>query len=645
MISQQSIQQVLSHIDIVDIIGAFVKLKKRGSNYLGLCPFHTEKTPSFTVSPSKEIYKCFGCGRSGNAIGFIMEHEKYSYVETLQWLAQKYQITLEETEVSPELREQQQLAESLFIINNFARDYFSETLFQTEEGRNIGLTYLEERKFSQDLIRKFQLGYCPEGQDGFSRAALAKGYKLEYLQKAGLTILRQDQPRDNYHGRVIFPVHNQSGKVIGFGARVLGHQDRAPKYINTPENEIYNKGRILYGTYFARQAIGELDECLLVEGYTDVLSLHQAGICHVVASGGTSLTHDQLRLIRKYTVNLTILYDGDSAGINAALRGLELALEEGLHVRLVLIPDQEDPDSYVRKIGPQAFREFIEANKKDIILFQMDLAIREAGQDPRSKAELVNRMAETISRINKAEDFTLRQDYIRKCSQMLRVEENGLVTLVNKYIRERIEKRSFAPTREPEPDLAGKEEQFPEDPETAGLLQGDLLQEKGLLKILIKFGQAPFDQTRSIAQFIFDESVELDMIDHPLIKIILLDYKKKMSDQLPLDKNTFLYHESQEIARFVAEVLTLQSDEELSPNWEKKLDNSVPTEQDIPSLQAVHTVNHLQLHKIKRMIRENQSEDLKPAGEEEIRDMMQIHQRLKEMERKIVAHNGSVILG
>src|SRR5580658_1030423 len=441
MIAQQTIQQILSRIDIIEIVGGFVKLKKRGVNYLGLCPFHNEKTPSFTVSPVKEIYKCFGCGRSGNTISFLMEHEKYSYAEALRWLAARYNVEVEEKELSPELRQQQQVAESLYIINGFAQKFFSDVLLESEEGQDIGLSYLKERGFSADIIRKFQLGYNPDQRDVFARAALAAQYNPGLLVKTGLVAQRDERLVDNYRGRIIFPVHNHTGKIIGFGARIIRTNDRAPKYINTPENEIYVKSKILYGSWLARQAIDSRDECLLVEGYTDVISLHQAGVENVVASGGTSLTIDQLRLIRKYTNHLTIIYDGDSAGIKAALRGLDMALEESLDVKLVLIPDKEDPDSYVRKLGAAAFREFVAANKKDFILFQLEVSLKDVAGDSNKKAAVVNQVAETIARINKAEDFTRQQDYIRKSAEMLRIEETGLHTLVNKYIRDRIAKQ------------------------------------------------------------------------------------------------------------------------------------------------------------------------------------------------------------
>ncbi|HSU51017.1 MAG TPA: DNA primase, partial [Segetibacter sp.] len=438
MITQDTIQQITNRIDIVEIVGEFVKLKKRGANYLGNCPFHNEKSPSFTVSPSKEIYKCFGCGKSGNAIGFVMEHEKYSYVEALKWIAARYNIEIEETVTSPEVKQQQQVAESLFILNAFAQKHLAKNLFETEEGKSVALTYLHHRGFRQEVIEKFQLGYNLEEKDDLTQHLIQNQFSLEYAHKAGLVSVRNETNYDNYRGRIIFPIHNLSGKILGFGARVIKSNDKAPKYINTPENEIYVKSKILYGTYFARQAINKYDECLLVEGYTDVVSLHQAGIENVVASGGTSLTIDQLRLIRKHTNNLTIIYDGDSAGVKAALRGLDMALEEGLNVKLVLIPDNEDPDSYVKKIGATPFIEFIQANKKDFIIFQLEVMLKDAGSDTAKKSIVVNQIAETLSKFHRAEDFTKQQDYIRQCASILKIDEGGLTTLVNKLKREKL---------------------------------------------------------------------------------------------------------------------------------------------------------------------------------------------------------------
>ncbi len=490
MISPQTIQQITSRIDIIDVVGEFVKLKKRGANYLGLCPFHGEKTPSFTVSPSKEIYKCFGCGRSGNTITFLMEHEKYSYVEALRWLANRYNVEIEETIVSNEVKQQQQATESLHIINSFAQKFFSSQLFETEEGKDIALSYLKERGFSNDIIQKFQLGYNPQTRNRFTTAALQNQFNAELLVKSGLVVSRNEELVDNYRGRIIFPVHNNTGKIIGFGARVIGKTEKAPKYINTPENEIYIKSKILYGLYFARQVIDKNDECLLVEGYTDVISLHQAGVENVVASGGTSLTTDQLRLVKKYTNNLTIIYDGDAAGVKAALRGLDMALEESLNVKLVLIPDNEDPDSYVRKVGANAFKDFVAANKKDFVLFQLDVMLKEAGDDVNKKNEAVNQIAETISKINKAEDFTKQQEYIRQCASLLKIDEAGFTNLVNKFIRDKISKEE----RKVSPNDAkffstitgAKSEQAADD--AINLLLEDEYQEREVVKRLIEYG-------------------------------------------------------------------------------------------------------------------------------------------------------------
>ena len=396
MITPQTIEQIKSRIDIIDIISDYVKLKKRGSNYLGLCPFHNEKTPSFTVSPSKELYKCFGCGKSGNAITFLMDHDKLSYVESLKWLAARYNIEIEETETSPEQKILAQTADSLYIINNYAKDFFENTLWNNDEGKEIALSYLKERGFRDETIKKFQLGYNPTEKNLLTQSLITHQFNKELLLKTGLTVVRNnDELVDNYRGRIIFPIHHNTGKIIGFGARIIGKNDKAPKYINTPENEIYVKSKILYGLYFARSPIDKAKECLLVEGYTDVISLHQAGIENVVASGGTSLTTEQIRLIKKYTNNLTIIYDGDNAGVKAALRGLDMALEEGLNVKLVLIPDNEDPDSYVNKVGTTAFKDFVANNKKDFIIFQLGILLKDAGNDINQKNNVVTRISST----------------------------------------------------------------------------------------------------------------------------------------------------------------------------------------------------------------------------------------------------------
>ncbi|HEY4108582.1 DNA primase [Puia sp.] len=647
MISQQTIQQILSRIDIIEIVGGFVKLKRRGTNYLGLCPFHNEKSPSFTVSPAKEIYKCFGCGRSGNTISFLMEHEKYSYVEALRWLAARYNVEIEEKELSPEAREQQQVADSLFIINAFAQKFFSETLFTTEEGQDIGLSYLKERGFNEEIMRRFQLGYCPDGRDVFARAALAAQYNPEYLLKTGLVVQREEKMIDNYRGRIIFPIHNQTGKVIGFGARIIRSNDRAPKYINTPENELYVKSKILYGSYQARQAIDKADECLLVEGYTDVISLHQAGIENVVASGGTSLTIDQLRLIRKYTHHLTIIYDGDSAGVKAALRGLDMALEEGLDVKLVLIPDKEDPDSYVRRIGATAFREFIAANKKDFVLFQLEVALKDAANDSNKKAAVVNQVAETIARINKAEDFTRQQDYIRQSAEILHIEESGLHTLVNKYIRERIaklENKAAASANAGADGIAPDEtgSLIPPDEDSINLLFRHEQNERGMIRVLLEYGLRTWDDETLVADYVLAESAELaDLIDNKRLLTILHLFKNWYQQGLEPTSKSFLYHEDQELSTLAVSVLDVHL--EISPNWKEHYEGKIATPDDLYKEDVDSTMRYLKLRKIYRLMEENQADLGKPHTDEEMMVLLQTHKHLKEMEIALIQGLGTVI--
>ncbi len=653
LITQSTIQEILSRIDILEIVGAFVKLKKRGTNYLGLCPFHNEKTPSFTVSPSKEIFKCFGCGKSGNSIGFIMEHEKFSYVEALRWLAARYNITIEETERSPEQKLQQQQADSLYIINDFAKQYFSNYLMKEEEGRNIGLSYLHERGFTDAIIEKFHLGFNSEAKDKFSNAALQAQYNSELLLKSGLVVQRDGNLADNYRGRIIFPVHGPSGKVLGFGARIIKKNDRAPKYINTPENEIYVKSKILYGSYFAKQAIDKADECLLVEGYTDVIALHQAGIENVVASGGTALTPDQLRLIKKYTRNLTIIYDGDAAGIKAALRGTDLAIEEGLHVKLVLIPDNDDPDSLVRKHGAEHFRDFIAANRKDVVLFHLETSLSEAGNDSVKKSKLVNQIAETISRINKAEDFTRQQDYIRQCAQLLNIEESGLHTLVNKLIRERAFKAGTGAQQgrqEPEAHIAGIDEPGLPDDDTkddAGLLllQKDENQERALVRCLIEFGHMPFEADMSVADYIFKEIFENELEQSfdsvELLQLIRVYQTLNDGERQPLARS-FLYHEDPAVSSLAIGIMEIRH--EVSPNWKKFYEGKIPTREELYLQEVLSSMNYLKLRKVKRMIYQNQQELEKTASPEEQLVLMKVHLHLKEMEKQLTQNSGTVIL-
>ena len=640
MISPNTIQQITSRIDIIDIVGEFVKLKKRGTNYLGNCPFHNEKSPSFTVSPVKEIYKCFGCGKSGNSITFLMEHEKYSYVEALRWLAARYNIEIEETETSPEQKILVQTSDSLYAINHFAQKFFSTQLLDSEEGKNIALSYLQERGFRKEIIEKFQIGYNPDSRTALTEALIANQFNPTLLPKTGLVSNRNgDELVDNYRGRIIFPIHGNTGKVIGFGARVIGKSDRGPKYINTPENEVYSKSKILYGSYFARMAIDKADECLLVEGYTDVVSLHQAGIENVVASGGTSLTTEQLRLIKKYTQNLTIIYDGDSAGVKAALRGLDMALEEGLNVRLVLIPDNEDPDSYVNKVGTTAFNEFVATSKKDFIIFQLEVMLQEAGSDVSKKSAVVNQVAETLSKINKAEDFTKQQDYIRKCSSLLRIDETGLTNLVNKFKRDILVKQEKKmPFEEAQQILEGS--QTTEFDEGAALVNQDDIYEKNLIRVLLDYGLLKFDDHKTMADFIFEELEQFDFDNEQYVELYHI-YKSWYEKGLEPSSKTLLYHEDENIRNLIVNLTV--SPHELSLKWDTILEGMNIVNRDTSMEDVTMSVNYFKLRKIKKMFDQNQ-QDMENAGFEEQMRLIELHKHLKEIEREITKKIGTVII-
>lgn len=602
-----------------------------------------------------------------------MEHEKFSYVEALRWLANRYNVEIEETEVSSEQKQLQQTAESLHIINAFAQKFYAQQLLETEDGQNNGLSYLEERGFSKEIIKKFGLGYAPDKKDALTKQATFNQYNSELLQKAGLVVERNGQLQDNYRDRIIFPVHNNTGKVIGFGARLIKSNDRAPKYINTPENELYVKSKILYGTYFARQAIDKADECFLVEGYTDVISLHQAGIENVVASGGTSLTQDQLRLIKKYTNNLTIIYDGDAAGVKAALRGLDMALEESLTVKLVLIPNGEDPDSYVKKLGTSAFKKFIADNKKDFILFQLDVLLHDAGNDQNKKAEVVNQVAETISKIDKTEDFTKQQDYIRQCAQSLKIDETGFTALVNKFIRNRLTSDKKLPFEDAKyhEENARKGEQANFDDNTFNLLYKDELQEKEVARVLLEFGNKPWEGEKLTADFIFSELPEEDLIENETVLQILHEYKKHLQNHQPIDKNHFIYHPDNKLSSFVVSLMQFQYEqshhwkEELSQSTgyqkslfeqdyktflrlidkenKKELEQYLNIEEDRTAEEVVSAITYLKLKKVKKLLMQNQA-DMEKASANEQMTLFLTHQHLKQMEMELTSKLGTVIV-
>ena len=515
MIPQDTVNKILDSAQIVEVISDFVSLKRRGANFIACCPFHNEKTPSFYVSPSKGIYKCFGCGKSGTAVGFVMEHESMTYVEALKYLAKKYGIEVKEKEDSPEEIAARQRSESLYLVIDFAEKFFQESL-KTPEGRSIGYAYFRSRGLEDSTIEKYGLGWSPKGGSVFSREALAKGYKEEFLTATGVSIKRNDGSLiDKFYDRVMFPIHSVSGRVIAFGGRTLRSDYKTAnigKYVNSPETEIYDKSRSLYGIYFAKSEISRQDKCFLVEGYLDVLSMHQLGITNVVASSGTSLTVPQIRLIKKFTSNVTIMYDGDAAGIHAALRGIGLILKEGMNVRVVLIPDGDDPDSYSRKHTLEEMRKFLEDNEQDFITYKTDLLLGQAGNDPLKRAELINDIADTIALIpdqikravyvqNAADKFGIAEDMIYArihSSRQKMIEEERKEAERERIREERADANAVVPEVSVNADVAPSQV-VPEQPvpvtSAAAGFESPVLQpsEKDLLGFILRNGMSPLE--------------------------------------------------------------------------------------------------------------------------------------------------------
>ncbi len=641
MIARSTVQKVFDAADIVDVVGSFVTLKKRGANLLGNCPFHNEKTPSFTVSPSKGIYKCFGCGKAGNAVTFVQEHERLTFPEAIKWLAKRYHIEIEEKEQTSEEKEQLKEEESLRIINDFAVAFFQDCMRNTTEGKTIGLAYFKERGFAQETIDIFQLGYAPEDRQAFGKTALAKGYKKELLITAGLCGERDGELFDKYSGRVIFPILNQSGKTIGFGARILKSNTKAPKYINSPENPIYNKSKTLYGIFQAKNEISRANECFLVEGYTDVISLFQGGIHNVVASSGTSLTEGQSYLIKRYTNNLTILYDGDAAGIKAALRGMDIALEVGLNVKLVLLPENHDPDSFIREQGAAGFKQFVSQNKKDFIVFKLEASLQEAKGDQLKKSQLINEIAETISKINKVEEFSKQQDYIKRCAQLLQIEEAGLIALVNKKIRAHIGKKKTDEEREELKRLEtdATPEQIHQPNEALLLTQKDYKQEMGLIRVLMQYGNREYDANTSVAEHIFSLIQAEDFVNQKWTKLFEL-YKKVYEDSLQFpDLKSFTHEADDNISQAAIEAIQLDLDFEPSKNWLEKHHIDIPSREETFLEDVEKTIDYFYLRKIKSFYK-TYIEDLKSLNYDEHEEDIKVTQisllEIKEREREIL---------
>lgn len=652
MIPKDTIQSILDAARIDEVVGDFVQLKRRGVNLLGLCPFHNEKTPSFTVSPAKGIFKCFGCGKAGNAVNFVMEHEKYSYPEALRYLANKYGIEIEEQEPTPEEKQLESDRDSLFSLNDFARKFYTNTLFDSDEGKSIGLSYFLERGFREDIIRKFQLGFSPTAWDSFTKTALQNGYSEKYLVDSGLTISKDGKFYDRFRERVMFPIHNLTGKVIGFGGRILTSDKTKPKYVNSPESEIYNKSKSLYGIWLARSSIVARDNCYLVEGYTDVISLHQSGIENVVASSGTSLTTDQIRLIRKFTPNITILYDGDPAGIKASFRGIDMILEQGMNVKVVLFPDGEDPDSYARKHSSSDLDAFIATHADDFIAFKTRLLLDETQNDPINKAGLIHEIIQTISLIP---DPIIRPLFVRECSEIMQIAEQTLMNELNRLLRKKKLKGLDDEAQEQLPEIPPVA--LPQEP--APDLTDCRAQELDIVRLLLCYGNhemviqlpdqaeqaAPAEPLRiKVAEYICNDlRANQIAFDAPLYQRIFDEFAKGVDAERLPEERFFTMNEDQELASLAIDVLSPKY--ELSPGWEE-IRIYVPAETDKLEETVSRAILSLINRKLTVMILENHKamKEL-PEESEAWNDLLSRDMFLKQTRNEISRRLGRILNG
>ncbi len=616
LITPDTIEKIMDAARIEEVVGEFVSLKKRGVNLIGLCPFHNEKTPSFNVSAVRGIFKCFGCGKGGNAVSFLMEHEHYTYPEALRYLARKYGIEIEEEKPSPEQQQVMDEKESLFNLSAFAQKYFQQQLHESEEGKAVGLTYLKERGFSLEVIRKFGLGYCPNAWDGFTQAAIRQGYKKDYLLKSSLSKSKDHILYDSFRGRIIFPIHNLSGRILGFGGRIMTREEKRPKYINSAESEIYHKSKALYGIYFAKSAMAARDNCYLMEGYTDVISLHQSGIENVIATSGTALSPDQLRLIRRYTGNVTLLFDGDPAGIKAAFRGIDIILEEGLMVRIVLFPDGEDPDSYARKHRPAELRAFVEEQAKDFISFKTSLLLEDSQDDPIKKASLIKEIARTIALIPEPIARTL---YVQKCSEMMQVEEKLLLAEINrvrrdKYRRQQQQGGSSADKPADQPEAPGGGQATPQPKTGPG---NNDAQEKELIRLLLHYAEHEMsfevenedkrmeEVKVKVVEFILQDILADKLLfDNSLCQQIFDTFAEQWQEQSVPQASRFTEHADAGVRQLAIDLLANQHS--LSKNWEHRHRIYVIGEEEDLKPRVMHAVYAFKLKKLEQMIAESQ---------------------------------------
>ncbi len=640
MIPRDTIEKILEATRIEEVVGEFVNLKKSGKNFKGFSPFTNETNPSFYVSPSKNIFKCFSSGKGGNAVSFLMEHEHFTYPEALRYLARKYNIEIEEEQQTPDEVREMNEREALFHINAFAQKYFSDQLLNSEEGRAIGLSYLKERDFREDIIRKFELGYSPKEWEAFSKYAIENGYKKESLVKSGLSVEKDNgQIYDRFRARVIFPIHNLSGRVLGFGGRILEKDDKKPKYVNSPESDIYSKSKVLFGLYFAKNAIIRDDNCYLVEGYTDVITLNQAGIENVVASSGTSLTSEQIRLVKRYSQNITILFDGDEAGLKASFRGIDMILEEGMNVRIVMFPEGEDPDSFVRNTRIAEVLEYLKNNTKDFIRFKTDILNKEVAGDPIKRATLIKEVVQTISLVP---DGIFRTVYIRECSAILEVPEQTLMNELNKILRKKAYKKET------------KEEGVVENQESTDIkvvqktdldLNDSSYQERDIIRLLLNYSNDEIEVTeederkRPVTRkyqvglvIMSDLGQDEIVLSHPGYRKIYQEYQKALQRDVLLDSDFFVNHEDDEIRSIAVDLLS--SPYELSKNWtNKKI--YVPTEKDRLWLTVQTSILALKSREIEKEIAENQKRIKEAENDNDLFMLLEEQKALKEISREI----------
>jgi DNA primase len=638
MITRETIDEVKSRVDIVDVIGDFISLKRSGQNYKALSPFTNEKTASFYVVPNKGIFKDFSSGKGGDGITFVMEHEGMSYLEAIRYLAKKYGVEVkEEAGRSEEERVSQSERDSLYILMNFAKDHFKDLLFKNDEGKSIGLSYFRERGFNDRTLEKFELGYSLNEWDNLTRTATAKGYSEDMLEKAGLLIKKDEGKKyDRFRGRVIFPVHNLSGKVIAFGARILTKEKDQPKYINSPETEIYHKSNVLYGLFQGKNAIRKEEFCYLVEGYTDVISMHQADIENVVASSGTALTEEQIKLMRRFTENVTVLYDGDAAGIKAALRGIDLVLKGGLNVRIVLLPDGEDPDSYSRKHGSTELKKFLKEHSQDFISFKIDLYSKEASHDPIKKAEAIR---EIVSSIGVIPDAIKRSVYIQETSRLLSISEAVLLTELNKLLINERDKKKQERTRTEE-----KEPVVDIIPDKASASRTDItsivqMQERETIRLLLNYAESEYEEQR-LMDFILTELEDVEFTD-PVLKEIYQIFREGADRREIVDTLFFMEHGSSAVKNTVAALTTNRY--ETSKHWGPKYHIHFPNEKEIIQNVAYTNILRLKFRLIQRLMEENLAQMKLAVSEEDLEKYFTIHEQLKGAEQEIAGILGIVI--